>query len=305
MVVVSHTAMLSIYSRLSSIEDFIDADNEDWGVTLPPRVIAPVSVWSAGPSTFEHAVSAIADWYAHNPDRQTGPHHDDEGSAEETAEASSLTLLDPIRIWGSIREWMFDDLSYEILLDRIDFQYDHNPKIQYWEDFLSSLTFQADLDKQEELFMLIPLAKHLHRVSNYWSRVTNPSDSPHASPSPADVLPPPDGMEKMWIISIVPRTFLHNAYHDEIFTNLKLRCISKIYCPGLDSGWPHGHAPSTSPWPCHCMRYGPLNLPPCGSALRHGFLHRIHNGGNNRDRVRWCSRPNFLRTVWMSWGICP
>ena len=26
----------------------------------------------------------IADRYAHNPDQQTGPHHDDEGSAEET-----------------------------------------------------------------------------------------------------------------------------------------------------------------------------------------------------------------------------
>ena len=57
---------------------------------------------------------------------------------------------------------MFDNLSYEILLDRIDFQYDHDPKIQYWEDFLSSLTFQADLDKQEELFMSIPLVEHLH-----------------------------------------------------------------------------------------------------------------------------------------------
>ena len=121
MVVVSHTAMSSIYSRLSSTEDFIDADNEDRGVTLPPRVIAPVSVRSAGPSTFERTVSAIADQYAHHPDRQTGPHHDDKGSAEETAEASSLVLLDPIGIWGSIREWMFDDLRYEILLDRIDF----------------------------------------------------------------------------------------------------------------------------------------------------------------------------------------
>ena len=151
----------------------------------------------------------IADWYAHNLDWQTDPHHNDKGSAEETAEASSLALLDPIGIWGSIQKWIFDDLSYEILLDRIDFQYNHNRKIQYWEDFLSSLTFQADLDKQEELFMLIPLAEHLHWVSNYRSHVTNPLDPPHTSPSPADVLPPPDGMEKMWIVSIVPRTFLH------------------------------------------------------------------------------------------------
>ena len=115
--------------------------------------------------------------------------------------------------------------------------------------------------------MSIPLAEHLYRVSNYQSHVTNPSNPPPTSPSPADVLPPPDGMEKMWIISIVPRTFLHNGYHDEIFTNLKLRCVGKIYRPGLDSGWPHSHAPSTSPWPCHCMRYGPSNLPPRGSAI--------------------------------------
>ena len=115
--------------------------------------------------------------------------------------------------------------------------------------------------------MLIPLAEHLHRVSNYWSHVTNPSDPPHTSPSPADVLPPPDGMEKIWIVSIVPHMFLHNVYHDDIFTNLKLRCVSKIYHPGLDSGWPHGHTPSTSPWPCHYMRYGPSNLPPHSSTI--------------------------------------
>ena len=112
----------------------------------------PVSIRSVGPSTFKRTVDAIADQYAHN---------NDEGSAEETAEASSLMILDPIGIWDSIWEWMFDDLSYESLLDRIDFQYDHDPKIQYWEDFLSSLTFQADLDKREELFMSIPLAEHL------------------------------------------------------------------------------------------------------------------------------------------------
>ena len=80
---------------------------------------------SAGPSTFERAISAIADRYAHNPNRQTGPHHDDEGSAEETAEASSLALLDPIGIWGSIREWMFDDLSYEILHSAVVRNLDH------------------------------------------------------------------------------------------------------------------------------------------------------------------------------------
>ena len=57
------------------------------------------------------------------------------------------------------------------------------------------------------------------------------------------------------------RFYICNACHDDIFTNLKLRCISKIYCPGLDSGWPHGHTPSTSPWPCHCMYYGSSNLP--------------------------------------------
>ena len=258
-VLVSHIAMLSTYSHLSSTEDFIDPDDdEDRGVTLPHRAIAPVSIWFAGPSTFKRAVDAIADWYAHN---------DDKGSAEETAKASSLAILDPIGIWDSILEWMFDDLSYESLLDRIDFQYDHDLKIQYWEDFLSSLTFQADLDKREELFMSILLTEHLHRLSNYQSRVANLPDSPHTSPSPADILPPPDGMEKMWIVSIVPRTFSLHGYMMDQFINLKLRCFGKLYCQGMDSGWPHGHAPSISHWLCYCVHYRFSNMALCGSAI--------------------------------------
>jgi hypothetical protein len=108
---------------------------------------------------------------------------------------------------------MFNDLSYETLLDRIDFQYDHDWKIQYWEDFLSSLTFQPDVDKREEFFMSSPLVEHLRWLSNYQSR---DSDSPHIT-SQADVLSPPDGMEKMWIVSIVPRVFLHNVDDNEIY----------------------------------------------------------------------------------------
>jgi hypothetical protein len=148
-----------IHAYLVRTADFIDIeDDEDRGATLTPRAIVPESTES---STFEHAVNAIADQYAYSPDRQIGPHHDDEGSAEETVEASPLMLLDPIGIWGSISEWMCNDLSYETLLDRIDFQYNHDPKIQYWEDFLSSLTFQPDLDKREEFFMSSLLAEHL------------------------------------------------------------------------------------------------------------------------------------------------
>ena len=217
MVVVSHTAMLSIYSCLSSTEDFINTDNEDWGVTLPPQVIAHVSIWSVGPSTFECTVSVIADRYAHNPDWQTGPHHDDEGSAEETAEALSLALLDPIGIWDSIWEWMFDNLSYDILLNRIHFQYDNDPKIQYWEDFLLSLTFQADLDKREELFMLIPLAEHLHRVSNYQSRITNPSDPPHTPHQPT-YCPHPMALKKCGLLAL----FLVHFYIMRIMITLLL-----------------------------------------------------------------------------------
>ena len=51
------------------------------------------------------------------------------------------------------------------------------------------------------------------------------------------------------------------------FPNLKLRCISKLYCPDMDSGWPHSHAPSTPHWPCHCMHYRPLNPSPCSSTI--------------------------------------
>jgi len=151
--------------------------------------------------------------YAHNLDRKLDPQRNDRDSVEETTEAL-LTLLDSIGIWSSIWEWIFNDLSYEVLLDRIDFQYDHNLKIQYWEEFLLSITFQADLDRWKELFMLISLMEHLHILSNYRSHVTNHSDLPHTSPLPADVLPPLEGMEKIWIVSIVPHMFLH-AYNDD------------------------------------------------------------------------------------------
>lgn len=173
----------------------------------PHRPIGPVSIQSRGPSTYGRAIDAIADRYAQIPDRQPGPDHDGEASDEETTEdPPPLVLLDSAGIWDSIRKWMFGELIYETLLDTIDFQYDHDPKIQYWEDFLSTLAFQADLEKREELFMSIPLAEHVRRLSNYRSRDVIHSDpSPRASPSPAHEHSPRDGLEKMWVVNIVPR----------------------------------------------------------------------------------------------------
>ncbi|KAI9573726.1 hypothetical protein HD554DRAFT_2035460 [Boletus coccyginus] len=209
------------------VGDFVDPDDdEDLGLALPRphRPIGPVSIQSWRPSTYRRAIDAIADHYAQIPDHQPGPNHNGEASDEETTkDPPPLMLLDSAGIWDSIRKWMFGKLIYETLLDTIDFQYDHDPKIQYWKDFLSTLVFQVDLEKREELFMSISLAEHVCRLSNYQSRNVIHSDpSPRASPLPAYKLSPHDGLEKMWIVNIVPPA------------KLKQRSLSKLYRQSME-----------------------------------------------------------------------
>jgi hypothetical protein len=189
--------------------DVIDPDGiEDQGIILLRRPIGPVSTLAAVPSTYRRAVDAIADQFAQGPD-----HHDDGAFDDEITKDPPLAHLDSAGIWDSIWQWMFGNLHYERLLGTIDFQHGHDPTIQYWEDFLSSLAFQADLEKREELFMSIPLADHIHRLSTYGPRVTICADSsPRTSSSPDPVLSPPDGLEKLWVVNIVPRKFPYNTW---------------------------------------------------------------------------------------------
>lgn len=118
-----------------------------------------------------------------------------------------MKLLDEPGIWGAIQEWLYGTLNYPTLLELINFQYDHHPKIQYWEEFLSRLAFIQLLDKRKSLFHSISLADHLARISAYRSPPEISSNLSHFSPPPTTGLPVVEARECMdvWAVNILPR----------------------------------------------------------------------------------------------------
>ena len=102
-----------------------------------------------------------------------------QGEEEEEGgfDDSNMKVLDGPGIWGAIQEWLYGTLSYPMLLDIIDFQYNHNPKIQYWEDFMSRLAYIEGLEEHQSLFRSISLTEHLACITSYQSTTENPTST--------------------------------------------------------------------------------------------------------------------------------
>jgi hypothetical protein len=204
-----------------SVKDFIA---QDAGIALRHRKTLPTRTYPAlehaGTSRYLEAVDAIAsrympasvrdlddDEYDRRLDQFYGIGHDGDHD-EEPIDNAHLKILDAVGIWEAIRAWMLGTMDYPTLLELIDFQYDANPKIQYWEDFISKLTFIDNLDKREELFLTTSLADHLALVANYHPLAEGAYDHPHAPPSPT-LSPENDSTEctTLWAVTIIPRKY--------------------------------------------------------------------------------------------------
>lgn len=149
------------------------------------------------------------DEYDRQHDEFYGIHPNDDDGDVEHEESSNTKVLDAAGIWEAIRGWMFGATSYNTLLELIDFQYDSDSKIQYWEDFLSQLTIIDDLEKCESLFRSISLSDHLVRLADYWSAAEVCADVSHVVPSPTPEPPVLHAREEMgmWSVNINPRKY--------------------------------------------------------------------------------------------------
>jgi hypothetical protein len=143
--------------------------------------------------------------------------NDDDGDIEHE-ESGNTKVLDAAGIWEAIREWMFRATSYNMLLKLINFQCDSNPKIHYWEDFLSQLTIIDNLDKRESLFRLIPLPDHIVYLADYRSAAEVRPNISHIVPSPTPEPPVLHAREEMgmWLVNINPHKYSRDK---ERYTN--------------------------------------------------------------------------------------
>ena len=187
--------------------------------TVPQMLIYP-DLQLAGPSTYLRAIDSIAEHflpsaldnldneeYNRQLDHYIG--RDALGEEDNLEESGVRQVLVPTKIHNSIHNWILGSQDYYMLVETIDYQYDFNPKIQYWEDFLSRLAFFNDLDKQDEYFMSVSLADHLHQLADYQPLSSSTSEptlvfqdpliAPCAEQTPRD---------SAWVVKVVPCKFV-------------------------------------------------------------------------------------------------
>ncbi|KAI9457185.1 hypothetical protein HD554DRAFT_2042421 [Boletus coccyginus] len=200
-------------------DDHVDAAPRHHGI---PATRVYLQCQAAGPSRYQQAVDTIAhrylpsvldgldnDEYDRQHDEFYGIHPNDDDGDVEHEESGNTKVLDAAGIWETIQEWMLGATSYDALLEIIDFQYDFNPKIQYWEDFMSQLTIIDDLEKRVALFRSISLSDHLARLADYRSAAEVRSNVSHGVPSPTPEPPVLHVREEMgmWSVNINPRKY--------------------------------------------------------------------------------------------------
>lgn len=187
--------------------------------TVPQMPIYPDS-HHAGPSTYLKAIDSIAERFLpsaldnlDNEEYNCQLDHyvgcDALGEEDNLEELGVCQVLVSTEIHNSICDWILGSQDYYTLVETIDYQYDFNPKIQYWKDFLSRLTFFNDLDKQDEYFMSVSLADHLHQLADYQplsSSTSKPAlvfQDPLIAPRAEQT--PKDGV---WVVKVVPCKFV-------------------------------------------------------------------------------------------------
>ncbi|KAH0826000.1 hypothetical protein J3R83DRAFT_7469 [Lanmaoa asiatica] len=274
-------------------DDFIVP--EDTNPTLRRDAASQLRVYPvserAGPSTYLTAVDRIAnrflpstlndlddlddEEYNRQLDHYAG--RDDPGEGEEE-ESDAHQVLEPTEIWNSIRDWTLGTQDYYMLVELIDYQYDFDPKIQYWEDFLSKLAFLEDLDKRAEYFRSISLEGHLRRLVDYQpllaARKTPPAiQLPLAIPQVEETTPRVDETPRdaVWAVKVVPRKFALNhtrarliyfqgssaAYIADVWKNVGLDAKVDRYFPGrvtVCAPYPNVFLHTVPPSHCSCIR---------------------------------------------------
>jgi len=87
-----------------------------------------------------------------------------EGTEHEETEAeeedSNFEVLDDIDLWKTVGDWLSSALHFETLMHKLDFQHGKCAKIGYWENLVSELAFEYNLNKREEKFKAISLPEH-------------------------------------------------------------------------------------------------------------------------------------------------
>ncbi|KAG6381505.1 hypothetical protein JVT61DRAFT_88 [Boletus reticuloceps] len=182
-------------------DSFIVPDGED----LDEPVAGPSSLPAgsraypvSGPSRFTEAVNAIFQRYSSVEDEQ---------EPQEEEEDAHLEVLDIIGLWNVVGDWLSGALNFEHLMRLLDFQHGKYPKIGYWEDLVSELAYENDLDKREAKFKAITLVEHHRRLSVYYPASVPPSKiqlSAARSPSPPSVPSNPTASTSLWSVRIVP-----------------------------------------------------------------------------------------------------
>ena len=137
---------------------------------------------------------------------------------EDEEEDTNFEALDDIGLWKTVGDWLSSALNFETLMHKLDFQHGKSAKIGYWEDLVSELAFEYDLNKREEKLKAILLPEHHRRLSAYNSvsilslkspspprSSLRPSTSPSTSLNVAEQVPP--GPIKIWSVKIVSSEF--------------------------------------------------------------------------------------------------
>lgn len=131
-------------------------------------------------------------------------------SVDETEDA--FEILDDSGLWTMINDWLNGSVAFDRLTEIFDFHVGKHVKIGYWEDLVSNLAFENDLDKRDAIFNAIPFEEHIRRLhdSNDHPAAHSQSIFHPLSPSPP---PSPDlsrsdtNSQKLWSAQVVPSEF--------------------------------------------------------------------------------------------------
>ena len=196
------------------LDSFIVPDREDElsaGPSSSPSKSRIYPVPAFRPSRYAQAINTLSQRYGI--DEET----------EEEEEDADFDVLDDIGLWTAVGDWLSGVLNFETLMRKLDFQHGKSAKIAYWEDLVSELACEYDLNKREEQFKAISLLEHHRRLSAY-----NPASVPSLkSPSPprSSLRPStssnvtqqmPPGPIKIWSVKIVPGEFHLRYLHFSI-----------------------------------------------------------------------------------------
>lgn len=185
------------------LDPFIVPDGEDESsghfVSFPSESRIH-SVPAADPSRYAQAINAISQQY------ESGGVEDEEGEGDEVTD-EGLEVLDDIGLWEAVGDWLSGALNFEYLMRMLDFQHGKYTKIGYWENLVSELAFEHNLDKREQNFKAISLVEHHRRLTTYGRTAVLPSKSPMSlMPEPRSLSRPstPSNSIQLWSVRIVP-----------------------------------------------------------------------------------------------------